>query len=56
MSVAALPMYDWPEVRAETDALWAAIGDGLRNAGLDAPAGIFVLACQYIRTAWPKLP
>ena len=34
---ASLPMYDWPEVRAETDAYWAALGDGLRNLGLDAP-------------------
>ena len=40
MSVAALPMDDWPEVRAETDALWSAIGDGLRAAGVDAPAAL----------------
>lgn len=34
---AALPMYDHPGVRAETDSLWAAIGDRLRAAGIDAP-------------------
>ncbi|SDI35791.1 phosphate/phosphite/phosphonate ABC transporter substrate-binding protein [Aliiruegeria lutimaris] len=34
---AALPMYDHPGVRAETDALWAAIRDRLRDAGIDAP-------------------
>lgn len=37
MSVAALGMYDWPEVRAETDQLWVAIRDGLRGLGLEAP-------------------
>jgi ABC-type phosphate/phosphonate transport system substrate-binding protein len=35
--IAALPMYDWPEARAETDALWAAIRDHLRGQGIDAP-------------------
>ena len=34
---AALTMYDWPEVRAETDAQWAVIRDALRAAGVDAP-------------------
>lgn len=36
--IAALPMYDWPESRAETDAEWARLRDALRDAGLDAPA------------------
>ena len=35
--LAALPMYDWPELRAETDAQWAAIRDRLRGAGIAAP-------------------
>ena len=35
--IAALPMYDWPELRAETDARWAAIRDRLRAAGIEAP-------------------
>lgn len=35
--VAALPMYDWPERRAEVDAEWTAIRDRLRAAGIDAP-------------------
>jgi len=35
--IAALPMYDWPEVRAATDAQWARIRDVLRKAGIDAP-------------------
>ena len=37
MLVAALPMYDWPEVRAETDAEWARIAAALQAAGIEAP-------------------
>lgn len=39
--VAGLPMYDWPEVREEVDALWSAIAGGLREAGVDAPTGLW---------------
>jgi ABC-type phosphate/phosphonate transport system substrate-binding protein len=35
--VAALPMYDWPERRAEVDAQWAVLRDTLRSNGFDAP-------------------
>ncbi|MEI5678191.1 MULTISPECIES: phosphate/phosphite/phosphonate ABC transporter substrate-binding protein [unclassified Mesorhizobium] len=35
--VAALSMYDWPEVRAETDAEWARLREAFRAAGIDAP-------------------
>lgn len=35
--VAALPMYDWPERRAETDARWSALSDALRAEGFSAP-------------------
>ncbi len=35
--VAALQMYDWPEVRAAVDAEWAAIRDRLRRLGVEAP-------------------
>lgn len=35
--VAALPMYDWPECRAGTDAFWAEIRDALRCRDIDAP-------------------
>ncbi len=35
--IAQLPMYDWPEIRAGTDALWAAIAANLAAVGLDAP-------------------
>lgn len=38
--IAALPMYDWPETRAETDALWAAIRHALEEARIAAPAGL----------------
>lgn len=39
-AVAALPMYDWPEVRAATDALWSAIRDALAGHGLPAPEAL----------------
>lgn len=35
--IAALPMYDWPEVREEVDAEWAVICARLRVSGLAAP-------------------
>ena len=35
--VAALPMYDWPEVRTETDRSWAHLRDELRARGIAAP-------------------
>lgn len=35
--VAALPMYDWPEVRAEVDGVWARLRDALCRRGVDAP-------------------
>ncbi len=35
--IAALPMYDWPEVRSEVDALWAEIRDAVRARGIAAP-------------------
>lgn len=38
--IATLAMYDWPEVTAATDRLWAAIRDRLRAAGTAAPDGL----------------
>jgi len=35
--IASLPMYDWPERRAEVDADWAAMRDFLRERGVAAP-------------------
>ncbi|MDX8478100.1 PhnD/SsuA/transferrin family substrate-binding protein [Mesorhizobium sp. VK24D] len=35
--VAALPMYDWPEMRGEVDAQWARLRDAFRQRGIDAP-------------------
>ncbi len=35
--IAALPMYDWPEVRAQVDAQWVEIRDALRAKGIAAP-------------------
>ena len=36
--VATLPMYDWPEIRAATDALWQAVRNAAARRGLDLPA------------------
>lgn len=38
--VAALPMYDWPEMRSEVDAQWARLRDAFRQKGIDAPQNI----------------
>jgi hypothetical protein len=35
--IANLPMYDWPELQAATDRLWALIRDALRADGIAAP-------------------
>ena len=35
--IAQLPMYDWPEVRAATDALWAKIHTALQKRSVGAP-------------------
>ena len=40
MTIAALPMYDWPESRADTDAEWAGLRARLTAAGIDAPEKI----------------
>jgi ABC-type phosphate/phosphonate transport system substrate-binding protein len=40
MTIAALPMYDWPEARAETDAEWRSLRARLSAAGIDAPEEI----------------
>lgn len=36
--IASLAMYDWPELHAAHDRLWALIRDGLAGMGIDAPA------------------
>ena len=38
--IAALPMYDFPWVRAATDRLWATIRDALRAQGVGAPEAL----------------
>lgn len=38
--IASLPMYDWDELHEPMDRFWALIRDGLRAAGIDAPAGL----------------
>lgn len=38
--IAALPMYDWPALRAATDAFWAATARALAARGLAAPPAL----------------
>ena len=38
--IAALPMYDWPEVRSEVEAQWLALRKALLGAGIDAPESL----------------
>lgn len=38
--IAALGMYDRPELRASTDLYWSLIRDGLRKRGIDAPEAL----------------
>ncbi|WP_422371432.1 phosphate/phosphite/phosphonate ABC transporter substrate-binding protein [Hoeflea sp.] len=37
---ASLPMYDWPEIREPTDALWNAVRFQLEKRGIKAPAAL----------------
>jgi ABC-type phosphate/phosphonate transport system substrate-binding protein len=39
-AVAALPMYDLPQLKAATDAFWRAISERLKDAGLIVPASL----------------
>lgn len=38
--IAALPMYDWSERRAEVDGEWAALSAALAERGIEAPASL----------------
>jgi len=38
--IADLAMYDWPAIRAGTDAFWAEVARRLREAGIAAPAAL----------------
>ncbi|MEM1314670.1 MAG: PhnD/SsuA/transferrin family substrate-binding protein [Pseudomonadota bacterium] len=40
MSLASLPMYDWPQLRAETDGLWSAMTENLAQAGFEPPSAL----------------
>jgi len=48
--VAALPMYDFPELREATDALWGAIAARLRDQGVAAPDSL--LRGRAIEDVW----
>ena len=48
--LAALPMYDFPEIREATDALWSAIGAHLAGAGIDVP--VVLTRDMPLETLW----
>ncbi|WP_048647925.1 phosphate/phosphite/phosphonate ABC transporter substrate-binding protein [Nitratireductor soli] len=54
--IAALPMYDWPERRAEVDAEWHRLRDALHAGGIDAPAEL-TRPCNDLFAVWrdPRL-
>ncbi len=49
--IAALPMYDWPEIRAATDRLWGALAAALRDKGIAAPSALN--RTLDMTTIWP---
>lgn len=49
--LASLPMYDFPETRAATDAWWQGIAQHLQRAGVDA-AAVTLLHDQPVRDLW----
>lgn len=48
--IASLAMYDWPELRAAHDRLWALIRDALAAQGIEAPARL--TRNQSLWAAW----
>ncbi|MEM8705178.1 MAG: PhnD/SsuA/transferrin family substrate-binding protein [Actinomycetota bacterium] len=40
MSIATLPMYDWPEVRHDVDRLWRSLAEAFDDHELDPPSGL----------------
>lgn len=49
-AVAALPMYDWPEIADATDRFWHAIARNLRERGFDPPAALD--RARDVQTVW----
>jgi ABC transporter, phosphonate, periplasmic substrate-binding protein len=48
--IAGLPMYDWPEVSSDIDALWTRIAREVTVRGLDAPIGL--TRTDHLETLW----
>ncbi len=56
MRIAALPMYDFAELRAATSAFWRAIGERLRQAGMGGVPTHLIRAPDYASAWWdPRL-
>jgi hypothetical protein len=52
--LASLPMYDWNGVQEATDALWVAIRDRFRKAGIEAPDDLTRPFAEE-QWIWPEL-
>ena len=50
--IAVLPMYDWPEVRGDTDRLWQSLNAALADAGVASPARLNRNVAP--EAAWPS--
>lgn len=53
--IAVLPMYDRPELRAETDLLWSMLREAIRDRGMDAPDTLSRNRPNRIAWAAPEL-
>jgi len=54
-ATASLAMYDWPEVQAANDAMWAFIAARLRQAGIAATATLNRAVAYDATWLWPDL-
>jgi len=52
MRIAALPMYDFAELGAATNAFWRSIGERLRQAGMDGVPTLLTRAPDYASAWW----
>ena len=44
--IASLPMYDWPELRPQTDAIWDVFHKHFDTAGFESPSGLSRSECE----------
>jgi len=52
--LASLPMYDWPEAKADNDSFWLSVREPLTNVIDDLPSGLEQIAGQLLEAHWQK--